>query len=145
MDGTVLLADDDRDARRGMAKLLQSLGFQVLEADNGTLALARLRNEASRFRAAVLDVVMEGTPVGDIVAGIREIRPGFPVLLVSGFDTRRYVDAILALGSVRFLRKPVLREELMAALQDLFALAPAGPLPGVPQGAGVVTARRAPG
>jgi len=127
LEGTVLLADDDRDARRGIAKLLQSLGLQVLEADNGTLALARLRNEAPRYRAAVLDVVMEGTPVGEIVAGIREIRPGFPVLLVSGFDTRRYVDAILALGGVRFLRKPVLREELMAALQDLFALAPAPP------------------
>ncbi len=122
MEGTVLLADDDSDARRGMAKLVKSLGLEVLEADNGTLALARLRNEAPRFRAAILDVVMEGTPVGDIVAGIREIRPGFPVLLVSGFDTRGFVDSVMALGGVRFLRKPVPREELIAALQDLFAV-----------------------
>jgi CheY-like chemotaxis protein len=129
LEGTVLLADDDSDARRGMAKLLQSLGLEVLEADNGTLALARLRNEAPRFRAAVLDVVMEGTPVGDIVAGIREIRPGFPVVLVSGFETRRFVDGVLALGGVRFLRKPVPREELIAALQDLFAIAPGRPQP----------------
>ncbi|MBI2535655.1 MAG: response regulator, partial [Gemmatimonadetes bacterium] len=131
LDGTVLLADDDPDARRGMAKLLQSLGLQVLEADNGTLALARLRNEAPRFRAAVLDVVMEGTPVGDIVAGIREIRPGFPVLLISGFETRRFVDSVMALGGVRYLGKPVPREELIAALQDLFAIDP-----GQPQGSG---------
>lgn len=123
LEGTVLLADDDPDARRGMAKLLQNLGLEVLEADNGTLALARLRNEAPRFRAAVLDVVMEGTPVGDIVAGIREIRPGFPVLLVSGFDTRRFVDSVVALGGVRYLNKPVAREDLIAALQDLFAIA----------------------
>jgi CheY-like chemotaxis protein len=129
LEGTVLLADDDSDARRGMAKLLQSLGLEVLEADNGTLALARLRNEAPRFRAAVLDVVMEGTPVGDIVAGIREIRPGFPVVLISGFETRRFVDGVLALGGVRFLRKPVPREELIAALQDLFAIAPGRPQP----------------
>ena len=127
LEGTVLLADDDPDARRGIAKLLQSLGLQVLEADNGTLALARLRNEAQRFRAAVLDVVMEGTPVGDIVAGVREIRPGFPVLLISGFDTRRFVDNVMALGGVRFLRKPIPREELIAALQDLFAIASGPP------------------
>lgn len=127
LEGTVLLADDDPDARRGMAKLLQSLGLEVLEADNGTLALARLRNETQRFRAAVLDVVMEGTPVGDIVAGIREIRPGFPVLLTSGFDTRPFVDSVMALGGVRFLRKPVPREELIAALQDLFAITPNQP------------------
>jgi CheY-like chemotaxis protein len=120
--GTVLLADDDPDARRGMGKLLQSLGFEVLEADNGTLALARLRNEPDRFRAAVLDVVMEGTPVGEVVAGVRELRPGFPVLLVSGFDTRRFVDSVLALGGVRFLRKPMERDELVAAFRDLFAI-----------------------
>jgi CheY-like chemotaxis protein len=122
-EGTVLLADDDPDARRGMAKLLQSLGFDVLEADNGTLALARLRNEPDRFRAAVLDVVMEGTPVGEIVASVRELRPGFPVLLVSGFDTRRFVDSVIALGGVRFLRKPIERDELVTAFHDLFAIA----------------------
>jgi CheY-like chemotaxis protein len=121
-EGTVLLADDDPDARRGIGKLLQSLGFEVLEADNGTLALARLRNEPDRFRAAVLDVVMEGTPVGEVVAGVRELRPGFPVLLVSGFDTRRFVDSVIALGGVRFLRKPMDRDELVAAFRDLFAI-----------------------
>jgi CheY-like chemotaxis protein len=120
--GTVLLADDDPDARRGMGKLLQSLGFEVLETENGTLALARLRNEPDRFRAAVLDVVMEGTPVGEVVAGVRDLRPGFPVLLVSGFDTRRFVDSVIALGGVRFLRKPMERDELVAAFRDLFAI-----------------------
>jgi CheY-like chemotaxis protein len=123
LEGTVLLADDDPDARRGIGKLLQSLGFDVLEADNGTLALARLRNEPDRFRAAVLDVVMEGTPVGEVVAGVREVRPGFPVLLVSGFDTRGFVDSVIALGGVRFLRKPMDRDDLVAAFRDLFAMA----------------------
>ncbi len=122
LEGTVLVADDDADARRAMVKTLQSLGLDVLEADNGTLALARLRNEPERFRAAVLDVVMEGTPVGEIVAGVREVRPGFPVLLISGFDTRRFVDSVIALGGVRFLRKPMERDELLTALRDLFAI-----------------------
>jgi CheY-like chemotaxis protein/signal transduction histidine kinase len=122
LEGTVLLADDDADARRGLAKLLQSLGLEVLEADNGTLALARLRSEPHRYRAAVLDVVMEGTPVEEIVAAVREFRPGFPVLLVSGFDTRRFVDGVIALGGVRFLRKPMERSELATAFRDLFAI-----------------------
>jgi DNA-binding NarL/FixJ family response regulator len=71
----------------------------------------------------VLDVVMEGTPVGEIVASVRELRPGFPVLLVSGFDTRRFVDSVIALGGVRFLRKPIERDELVTAFHDLFAIA----------------------
>ena len=65
---------------------------------------------------------MEGTPVGDIVAGVREFRPAFPVLLISGFDTRRFVDSVMALGGVRFLRKPMERGELVTAFRDLFAI-----------------------
>jgi len=125
--GTVLLADDDPDARRALTKLLRSYGLEVLEADNGTLALARLRNEPERFHAAVLDVVMEGIPIGEIVAGARERHPALPVLLVSGFDTRHFIDSVLALGGIRFLRKPIGRDELYHALRDLFALeAPPG-------------------
>jgi YesN/AraC family two-component response regulator len=66
---------------------------------------------------------MEGTPVGDVVAGIRDQRPRFPVVLISGYDTHRYVDSVLALGGVRFLRKPIQREELFATLRDLATVA----------------------
>lgn len=119
LDGTVLLADDDKDVRRALARLLESFGLIVVQADTGTVALAQFTAAPDRFRAAILDVVMEGTPVGDVVAGIRTQRPRFPVVLVSGYDTQRYVDGVLALGGVRFLRKPIQREDLFATLRDL--------------------------
>jgi len=54
-----------------------------------------------------------------LTAAVRELRPAFPVLLVSGYDTMRMVDNVLALGRVRFLRKPFTREELFAVLADV--------------------------
>ncbi|MBI4502454.1 MAG: response regulator [Gemmatimonadetes bacterium] len=117
--GRVLLADDDAGARRTVTGLLEQLGFAISEVDNGTAALARFRADPSDFRAAVLDVVMPGIPVGDVVAAIREIQPDLPVILISGYDVSSYVDGVLALGRVRYLRKPVNRRELAASLQDL--------------------------
>lgn len=122
LTGTVLVADDDNDARRGIARLLESLGLATLEADSGTTARVLFQTNQARLNAAVLDVVMPGTPVGEVVAGMREVRPGFPVLLVSGYDTMQMVDAVLSLGGVRFLKKPVTREEAFQALSDLFTL-----------------------
>lgn len=117
--GTVLLADDDRDVRRALGRLLESLGLTAVEADTGTVALAQFSQAPERFRAVMLDVVMGGTPVGDVVASMRQRRPGLPVVLVSGYDTRGFVDSVLALGGVRFLQKPVERADLIAALNDL--------------------------
>ena len=119
LEGVVLVADDDSELRRSLAKTLASFGLEVVEADTGSMARAELMANPARFRAAVLDVVMPGTPVGEVVAAIRERRAGFPVLLVSGYDTMQMVDAVLALGGVRFLKKPFTREELFHVLEDL--------------------------
>ncbi len=135
LEGNVLLADDDPDMRRGATKLLESFGLKVIECDSGTVARTHLAAQPDRFRIAVLDVVMPGTPVSEIVAAVRERKRAFPVLLISGYDTMHMVDAVLAMGGVRFLRKPFTREELFAALSDLVSVeSPKEPLRAVPEG-----------
>jgi signal transduction histidine kinase/ActR/RegA family two-component response regulator len=122
LEGTVLVADDDREVRESLGRLLESFGLETLEVDSGTVALAHLNARPDRFRAAILDVVMAGTPVSDVVVQARVRQPGFPFLLVSGLATARLVDNLLALGGVRFLQKPFTREELFYALRDLLTV-----------------------
>jgi signal transduction histidine kinase/CheY-like chemotaxis protein len=117
--GAVLLADDDGDLRRRLARLLESFGLEVVQVESGSSARARLAAESDRFALAVLDVVMPGSPVPEVVNAARARRPDLPVLLISGYDTMQMVDAVLASGGVRFLRKPFTREELHGALSDL--------------------------
>ncbi len=122
LEGTVLLADDDPQVRRALGRLMESFGLAVAEADSGTVALAQFTADPDRFRVLVLDVVMPGTPVEDIVARARAIRPSVPVLLVSGYNVGQVLDGMVALGGVRFLQKPLIREELFASLRDLFTV-----------------------
>lgn len=125
LEGTVLVADDDRAVRTATGRILRRLGLDVIEADTGTQARHKLTVDAERYRAAVLDVVMPGTPVGDVVADVRRRRPDLPIVLVSGYDTLSLMDPVLALGGVRFLRKPYAAEDLAQTLDDLLAAAPA--------------------
>lgn len=127
LEGTVLVADDDKDFRRSLVRLLESFGLETSDVDSGTVALALVKARPDRFRAALLDLVMPGTPVAEVVTGIRELKPAFPCLLMSGLATARLVDSLLALGGVRFLKKPFTREELFYCLRDLFTVEPQGP------------------
>ena len=127
LEGSVLVADDDKDFRRSLVRLLESFGLEALDVDSGTVALAHLKAKPDRFRAAIFDLVMPGTPVPEVVLGIRALRPAFPCLLISGLATARLMDSLLALGGVRFLKKPFTREELFYALRDLFTVAPPSP------------------
>lgn len=122
--GQLLVADDDPDVRRNVGRLLESFGLTASVCDSGSVARSLLTADPARYRAAVLDVVMPGAPVEDVVRAVREKEPGFPILLMSGYDTMRMVDGVLALGGVRFLRKPFTREELFRALEDLLRAAP---------------------
>jgi signal transduction histidine kinase len=121
-EGTVLLADDSRDLRHALRRLLESLGLDVVEADSGTLALAHFASAPHDFRALLLDVVMPGTPVEEIVVRARELRPDVPVLLISGYDVSRLLEGVVALGGVRFLTKPLVREDLISSLRDLLTV-----------------------
>jgi signal transduction histidine kinase/CheY-like chemotaxis protein len=123
LEGTVLLADDDPQVRRALRRLMESFGLAVAEADSGTVALAQFTADPDRFRALVLDVVMPGTPVEEMIVRAREVRPAVPVLLVSGYNVGQILDDVVALGGVRFLQKPLIREELFASLRDLFTVA----------------------
>lgn len=121
-EGTVLLADDNRELRHALRRLLESLGLEVVEADSGTVAFAQFASEPARFRTLLFDVVMPGTPVEEVVVRARELRPDVPVVLISGYDVGRLMENVVALGGVRFLQKPLVREELVATLRDLFTI-----------------------
>lgn len=127
-EGRVLLADDDEQVRSLVARILERVGLDVVAVDSASLARTHLAGaEPGRFRLAVLDVVMPGPPVEDVIVAVRQRDPAFPILLISGYDTMQMVDAVMALGGIRFLRKPFGRADVVHALRDLFSIAPAGP------------------
>jgi len=124
-EGRILLADDDEQVRSTIARILSRVGLDVVAVDSGSMARTHLISaEPGHFRAAVLDVVMPGAPVEDVIVSVRQKDPAFPILLVSGFDTMQMVDAVMALGGVRFLRKPFGRADVVHALRDLFSITP---------------------
>jgi two-component system, LytTR family, response regulator len=111
---TVLVADDERPARRFLIDLLESCdGVRIAgEASSGAEAAALI--EAARPQLALLDLQM---PEGGGLDVVRRVpKEALPlVAFVTAFDD--YAVEAFELNAIDYLLKPVQRERLQATLE----------------------------
>ncbi len=117
---TVLLVDDDPDVRQGLAALLGSAGYRVLEAQDGLAALDTFRREHTAIDAVILDMTMPGPNGIETLQSLRSIVPGIPVILSTGYSEDAWdLDAE---RPDAFLHKPYGRKALLTTLQKILDL-----------------------
>jgi CheY-like chemotaxis protein len=114
----LLVADDDREVRLGVAELLDGLGLEILHAETGTEAVELVRG--TRIHAALLDMHMPGYTGIQAIPLLRGLALNLPCILYSGEWSRDLEQEVLALGAFACLKKPVepeaLRRTVRAAL-----------------------------
>ena len=112
----VLVIEDHELARRALATLLSTMGYEVVEAANGREALATLATEA-RPDVILLDLVM---PIMDGWEFMKRQRRDWrlctiPTIVISGVPS--HDPRCLEMPIVRLLPKPYTIEQLMAAIE----------------------------
>ena len=127
MDGTVLVADDDRTIRTVLTQALTRAGCRV----HATGSLGQLMRwvEEGRGDVVVTDVMMPDGNGLDLVPSIARARPGLPVIVISAQNT--IVTAIRATEASVFdyLPKPFDLPELMARVRAGLGRHPRRPAP----------------
>ncbi len=85
MDGTVLIADDDRTIRTVLTQALTRAGCRV----HATGSLAQLSKwvEEGRGDLVITDVMMPDGNGIDRIPAIRDARPDLPVIVISAQNT----------------------------------------------------------
>ena len=116
---TIIVVEDDADVRTLTRTLLESLGYEVLEAGDPQQALRVVRDNAN-IALLLTDVVLPGGMNGPKLAeAVRHLRPGVKVLYMSGYTE----NAVLHHGrldpGVQLLQKPFTKGELAS---KVFAL-----------------------
>ncbi len=119
---TVLVVDDEPVVLRAVGRQLRSLGYEVLEAGSGGAALERLAQHRGAVDLLLSDVLMPGMNGPDLVRRVQALRPGTPVLLMSGYYGDDLPDSPSLALSVPLLRKPFTRDELAAAVAAALAV-----------------------
>ncbi len=112
----VLLVDDKVDNRLFLRRLLEPIGFDLREAEDGMQALDRWRDWNPHL--ILMDIVMPKMDGHEATRRIRE-HPGrnnvkIVALSASAFEEDR--EAVLAIGADDFIRKPVTVDNLLETI-----------------------------
>ncbi|WP_019222589.1 cell cycle two-component system response regulator CpdR [Bartonella rattaustraliani] len=117
----ILLAEDDNDMRRFLAKALERAGYEVADFDNGASAYERLQEEP--FSLLLTDIVMPEMDGIELARRATEIDPDLRVMFITGF-------AAVALNSnsetppdAKVLSKPFHLRELVNEVEKILIAA----------------------
>ena len=119
MSGKILIVDDSALSRRTMRRILESGGYEVVEADDGMAALELYFLEKPSL--VLLDLVMKGMYGLDVLVKLREMDPKAMVVVASAdiqSSTRTMVDEA---GARAFINKPFVSEQVLAAVETALA------------------------
>jgi PAS domain S-box-containing protein len=112
---TILLAEDEPGVRKYVREVLQMHGYHVLEAENGAEAMNAACRYAGPIHLLLTDVIMPELGGIDLAEKFTSIRPGTPVLLMSGY-TDRVARRELA-GA--FIEKPFTPAALLGRIREM--------------------------
>jgi len=101
----MLVADDDREVRLGVAELLDDLGLEILHAATGTEAVELVRG--THIHAALLDMHMPGYTGIQAIPLLRGLDAQLPCIVYSGRWTPDLEAEVLSAGAFACLKKPV--------------------------------------
>ncbi|UVT14474.1 MAG: response regulator [Nitrospira sp.] len=115
---TLLLVDDDLRNTFALSKLLKKHGLDVVIADNGQMALDKLKEDRA-IELIIMDIMM---PVMDGYQAMREIRTqpslaSVPIIALTARAMPEEQEKCVAAGANDYLTKPVDIERLLTLLR----------------------------
>jgi DNA-binding NtrC family response regulator len=111
-EGQILLVEDDAMVSVTAIATLRSFGYDVTHANDGKTALEHVSAHPGRFQLALLDLRMPGISGELTFEKLRELEPGLPVLIWSGYGAEQDVSSMLKKGAAGFVQKPYRVAEL---------------------------------
>ena len=116
MHSKTLIVDDDPNIREVLSVLLSREGYDVTEAENGTMALEKVNSMA--FDIVILDIMMPDMDGIEVCRRIRE-KSSVPVLFLTAKSQDRDKVEAYTTGGDDFLEKPFSQTELLMKIKSL--------------------------
>ncbi len=118
---TLLLVEDDAAIRSNMRECLEQMGYRLLEADSGTVALQVCAEHQGRIDLVLIDLVMAGKGGHELAQDLTQLYPAMRVLFMSGYSEDSAARRDILLRGSPFLQKPFSVADLAKAVQNALA------------------------
>jgi len=116
---TVLVVEDQNEARSVICQTLRRRGYTVIEAINGPDAIVKGRQLDVPIDVMLTDVVMPGMGGRRVAEVIRATRPNLKVVHMSGYTDSAIVDHGILEPGVTFVQKPFVADALLRKIREV--------------------------
>ncbi|HPO12451.1 MAG TPA: PAS domain S-box protein [Candidatus Hydrogenedentes bacterium] len=114
---TILLVEDDAAVRKLAAGMLSSLGYHVIEAQDGPDAV-QIAARHETIHLLLTDVIMPGMSGQQVFDTVALTHPGIKVLYMSGYPANIIAHQGALKEGVRLLQKPFTLQNLAAKIRE---------------------------
>ncbi len=115
---TVLLVEDEPALLNMGKRMLESLGYRVLEAGTPAAAIAAAEQHVGEIHLLLTDVIMPGMSGRDLSNQMRSRRPHIKCLFMSGYTANAIAHQGLLSADVFFIQKPFSTSDLAAKVAE---------------------------
>ncbi|MCB1748558.1 MAG: PAS domain-containing protein [Gammaproteobacteria bacterium] len=117
-DIEVLVVDDEPAVAALLGEVLELNGYRSTVMNDPRAALACVERDGTRFGLLLTDQTMPGMTGAELAVAVRALRPGLPVIVVSGYSANLDAAGAEALGIDALLAKPIDEAALLAAISS---------------------------
>lgn len=104
--GTILLVEDDEPVRKITASMLQLMGYDIIMMPGPAEAISFCSNSYEKIDMILTDVIMPGMSGKEMVDRLSVIRPGIPILYMSGYTSDMMALKGVVDNGVHLIQKP---------------------------------------
>lgn len=117
MKKKILIVDDSSMSRRMMRRIVESAGYEVVEAEEGAAALEQFFLEKPDL--VFLDLTMKDMYGLDVLVKLRELDPEARVIIASADIQDLTREMVEAAGANAFINKPLSPEKVLQVLESV--------------------------
>jgi PAS domain S-box-containing protein len=116
---TILLVEDEPTLRELVRRFLERQDYTVLEAEGGRMALDIVAQYTGRIHLLLTDIVMPDMNGRELARRLLRLRPGTPVIYMSGYTERTIQQNGELESGLTFLQKPFTEQTLTEKVRDV--------------------------
>jgi len=113
----ILVVDDEKEFLEMVRKMLEKLGYTVDIQENPLMVPDILQEGSSEYDLIIIDHVMPKFTGMQLAEKIQKLKPGIPMILITGYAETFPAEKIRKMGFREYLYKPVTSKELNNAIR----------------------------
>jgi len=116
---TLLLADDEADVLASSSEALRSMGYHVVTANDGEMAVMQFKEHVDEISLVITDVVMPKLGGVEAVEQMRRHKPDLPAVFATGYDKQQAAGTLDKIARSETISKPFSFEFLGSLIRKL--------------------------